>query len=150
MANMWRDIEEFHTKFQISQAEIPSFHSDAMMEFRIKFLQEELDEFNEAWVAGDTTKAFDALIDLVYVALGTAYICNFPFEEGWQHVHEANMSKRRVRTKSASKRNSEYDIIKPEGWVSPETMLQVILLEKTYQFQRAKFMEANGNDDDAE
>ena len=150
MESMWRDIEEFHAQFKIPQSEVPGFHSNEMMEFRIRFLQEELDEFNEAWVSGDTTKAFDALIDLVYVALGTAHICNFPFEEGWRHVHDANMMKRRVKKKTASKRDSEFDIVKPKGWVSPEAMLTVILLEKTYQYQRAKFIEENGNDNDTE
>lgn len=150
MENMWTDIEEFHNKFGIQQSEAPGLyeHDPAMMEFRIKFLQEELNEFGDAVAAQDLTKAFDALIDLVYVALGTAYICNLPFEEGWQHVHDANMLKQRVKKKSASKRGSEYDIIKPKGWVSPETMLTVMLLEKTYQIRRAKFIEENDNGSD--
>lgn len=150
MSNMWTDIEEFHNKFGITQSEVPGFHSPEMMEFRLKFLQEELNEFGDAVAAEDLTKAFDALIDLVYVALGTAYSCNFPFEDGWEHVHDANMLKQRVKKKSASKRDSEYDIIKPKGWVSPETMLTVMLLEKRYQYERAKFVEANGGKEDGD
>ena len=142
MGSMWEDISEFHQKFHINQAELPGFHSDEMMQFRLKFLKEELQEFEDAVMGGDHAGAFDALIDLVYVAMGTAYICNFPFEEGWEHVHQANMSKQRVKKKSASKRGTLYDIVKPDGWVSPEPMLVALLLLRTYEIQTANFRQS--------
>ncbi len=64
-------------------------------------------------------KKFDALIDLVYVALGTAYLHGFPFDLGWRRVHEANMKKVRATNAAQSARNSTHDVVKPPGWTAP-------------------------------
>jgi predicted HAD superfamily Cof-like phosphohydrolase len=64
---------------------------------------------------------FDALIDLVYFALGRAYLHGFPFAEGWKRVHSKNMEKRRANPDAPNegKRGSKLDIVKPEGWTPP-------------------------------
>jgi len=132
----WEDVKKFHEKFKIPQSQFPGFYySDReMMEFRIKFLEEELKEFKEAVVADNMVKGFDALLDLVYVALGTAHICNFPWREGWNAVQDANM--RKVRgTKKTSKRGSQYDVVKPSGWVGPELKLQSLLLAHEHRLK---------------
>jgi hypothetical protein len=106
---------------------------DDVQGFRLNFLTEELAEYEEAigydkYNSGDfdpkrfnAAKAFDALIDLVYVALGTAYLHGFPFNEGWDRVQEANMKK--VRCECAddprSTRKHRIDVVKPEGWKPP-------------------------------
>jgi len=148
MGSMWDDICEFHQKFKIPQTEVPGIHNDEMIQFRMNFLKEELQEFEDALACNDTTMAFDALIDLVYVAMGTAYICNFPFDEGWEHVHTANMMKERVKQKSASKRLTTYDIVKPEGWVAPDKMLTVLLLQRQHQLEMAKFVTSRPIEDE--
>lgn len=61
----------------------------------------------------------DGLVDLVYVALGTAQLHGFNFSEAWNRVHEANMTKVRVQRPNESKRNSIFDVVKPPGWVAP-------------------------------
>ena len=79
MSEMWNDIEEFHQEFCLPQADEPAVelneHPD-IMDFRVRFLDEELAEFKDALKEGDRVKAFDALMDLTYVAMGTAYIMN--------------------------------------------------------------------------
>lgn len=135
--DMFYDITQFHQKFDLPVPTVPSFASEEIMEFRMKFLREELDEFVEAYKGENLVKAFDALIDLVYVALGTARMMNLPFDKGWAVVHQANMRKVRARHTSQSKRNTLFDVVKPVGWVSPEMMLQSILLKYEYE-QRAK------------
>jgi predicted HAD superfamily Cof-like phosphohydrolase len=62
----------------------------------------------------------DALVDLVYVALGTAVIQGFDFEEAWRRVHAANMLKTKYSKTNPGKRNSRYDVVKPVGWVRPD------------------------------
>jgi predicted HAD superfamily Cof-like phosphohydrolase len=42
----------------------------------------------------------------------------FDFDEGWRRVHAANMSKVRA-TDATGKRKSQWDVVKPEGWVAP-------------------------------
>ena len=79
----------------------------------------ELREFEQAVRRGDRVNMLDALVDLVYVALGTALLLNFPFYEAWKLVHSANMKKIRARSKTVSKRGSTFDVVKPRGWKMP-------------------------------
>jgi len=62
----------------------------------------------------------DALVDLVYVALGTAVLSGFDFEEAWRRVHRANMLKVKPRKGQYTKRRSAFDIVKPPGWQAPD------------------------------
>ena len=123
---MFKDIVDFHEKFEIPKLDKPGFPSNEMMQFRLAFLAEELEEFSMANKANDIEGVFDALIDLVYVALGTAVIMGLPWNEGWKLVHEANMKKIKAQSKEHSKRNNIHDVVKPHGWESPNLS---ILLE---------------------
>jgi len=62
----------------------------------------------------------DALVDLAYVVLGTAFMHGFDFNEAWRRVHAANMQKVRATSPDVSKRNSSLDVVKPEGWTPPD------------------------------
>jgi predicted HAD superfamily Cof-like phosphohydrolase len=64
-------------------------------------------------------ESLDGLVDLVYVAIGTAYMHGFDFQSAWDRVHEANMKKIRAPSAEASKRKSSFDVVKPEGWEPP-------------------------------
>jgi predicted HAD superfamily Cof-like phosphohydrolase len=114
------DILEFHRKFGLEPAQPPSFLDPEMQKFRSGFIREEADEYEEAIAEGDLEKAFDALIDLVYVAVGTAYLHGFRFAEGWSRVHGKNMEKIRAERADDSKRGTAYDVVKPEGWTPPD------------------------------
>lgn len=141
MDKMWSDIVAFHNKFKVPQSEAPSIELvDGLLDFRLGFMREELDEFVEAVELNDHVKAFDALIDLVYVAMGTAYVCQFPWQDGWDVVHAANLTKRRVEHASESKRGSSYDIVKPEGWISPELELSAILTLHARRLKRSQLI----------
>lgn len=85
---------------------------------RMELLQEELNEFGDASRAQDMAEQADALVDLVYVALGTANMLGLPWEELWADVHRANMAKQR----GVGKRGHKVDVIKPAGWEGPKTM----------------------------
>lgn len=114
---MIKDIEDFHKKFGLVYDGEPRMLPKDVEEFRIKFMQEELQEYIDAETQ---EKKFDALIDLVYVALGTSYLHGFPFGKGWTTVHRANMNKVRTKNPDDSKRNSSFDVVKPEGWKPPD------------------------------
>ena len=117
---MIRDIADFHTKFGLAYNGKPQQLSEELSAFRIKFMQEELDEYVHSTVTNDLEGQLDALVDLVYVALGTAYMQGFNFKEAWRRVHEANMRKVRATSEEQSKRNSSSDVVKPAGWVAPD------------------------------
>lgn len=114
------DVLAFQQKFQVPMASEPSFLDDAGFEFRMKFLKEELIEFEQAHQEGDMHGAADALVDLAYVLHGTALMMGLPWPRLWAEVQRANMTKERAASASQSKRGSALDIIKPTGWVGPD------------------------------
>lgn len=124
MTTNFDDVGYFHERFGLDNVT----HQDSgprdvpmdLMEFRRKFLHEELEEFEEGLAEGDEAKMADALIDLVYVAMGTAHLRGYPWEALWAEVQRANMSKVRAqRDGSDSVRGSQYDVVKPPGWKAP-------------------------------
>ena len=119
MTDLFKDVSEFHVKFEVPANDKPDFLQMELSALKCIHLKEELTEFYTSLECEDLEQAFDALIDLVYVALGTAHLMGLPFNEGWKRVHEANMKKIRATCASQSKRNSSFDIVKPEGWVPP-------------------------------
>ena len=125
------NVYEFNKKFGLSLGNEDIFLSDTeASQYRIKFLQEELDEFIDAMCNYDRVKMFDALLDLCYVAYGTALFMGIDpmqWHAGMRVVHNCNMSKARVANTNESKRGSHFDCRKPEGWVGPETRLEEIL-----------------------
>lgn len=82
-------------------------------------LQEELKEFNDAADAGDVLEAADALIDLVYFALGRLVEMGVPATAVMDEVQRANMDKERGEL---SKRPGSmgHDAVKPSGWQAPD------------------------------
>jgi predicted HAD superfamily Cof-like phosphohydrolase len=117
MYNWITDIEEFHEKFGTEYRDHPRKLPEDERNFRSGFLMEEAEEYKKAQSLEDE---LDALVDLIYVALGTAYRQGLPIGKAWERVHEANMKKINASSASDSKRNFAGDVIKPEGWQPPD------------------------------
>lgn len=128
---MINNVYEFHNKFELPLGESDELMNDQKaQEFRVKFLEEELAELKEALSENDRVKAFDALLDLAYVAYGTALFMGVDSNQwaaGMRAVHNCNMAKVRVKNSEDSKRGSSFDVKKPEGWTGPESQLKEIL-----------------------
>lgn len=120
----FEDVGEFHAKFGLANVNEdgvkPRLISQELIDFRVKFLQEELDELKAAYEANDLAKIADSLVDLVYVALGTAHLHGLPWGQLWAEVQRANMAKERALRAEDSARGSTYDVIKPQGWTPPD------------------------------
>ena len=117
---MFKDIQDFHEKFGFAPRAAGERPDPKLVAFRLKFLMEELHELKQALVVDDLEETLDALVDIVYVALGTAWLLNLDFEYAWHLVHEANMKKIRVDCAADSKRGSAFDVKKPDGWQKPQ------------------------------
>ena len=91
MTDMVTDIRDFHEKFDLEFGSITGHIRD----FRIRFMHEELGEYLKAASEKNAHDMLDALVDLTYVVLGTAYLEGYDFEEAWKRVHAANMEKDR-------------------------------------------------------
>jgi len=127
--DMFQMVADFHKKFGLEPTSQPDFPVEQIWKLKNVHMQEELDELRAAAINGDLEEYFDGLIDLVYVALGAAYLAGLPFEQGFLRVHQANMTKVRALRSSESKRGSTYDIVKPAGFVAP-TLTDLIRKEK--------------------
>ena len=95
----------------------------------MKCLREELDEFEEAYHAGDIIGCIDAIIDLRYFAIGVLYKKGLTPElinRCDTAVHEANMEKKLGQNAKRAVEGAA-DAVKPEGWVSPEHRIIDIL-----------------------
>lgn len=140
--NFLDDIESFHQKFGLEYLGKPrslcreeAGDGLTLYDFRLRFMQEELDEYRDeqagltqAVIDGDHSKIvkhldnqLDALIDLLYVALGTLYLQfgNKVAAEAWRRVQAANMAKIRATSEADSKRGAKVDVVKPKGWLPP-------------------------------
>lgn len=116
----YHDVRAFHDKFGVSMAKVASLLGQEAYAFRLKFMREELQEFQDDHDAGDLHGAADALVDLVYVAVGTALIMGLPWDKLWQEVQRKNMEKVRATRADQSKRASKFDVVKPAGWTPPD------------------------------
>ena len=125
--NWVHDIEYMHRKFGVNPV-VRKFDKEKLksfLEFRIKFLQEELDEMKKADNADDVV---DALIDLCVVAIGTLNAFDVDSEKAWAAVYDANIVKKVGIKESRPNPLGLPDLIKPEGWTAPSHADNVGLL----------------------
>lgn len=126
----YQDVQNFHDKFAVPLASAPTLLEGEAYNFRLGFMQEELQEFVQAHYDDNLPMAYDALIDLVYVAYGTAQMMGCTpamWQELWNAVQNANMSKVRASSAADSKRGTSLDVVKPAGWVSPDAAHKEII-----------------------
>jgi predicted HAD superfamily Cof-like phosphohydrolase len=125
------DINCMHDKYGVRPA-VQNFSQEKLeefLEFRINFLQEELNEMKFADNADDIV---DALIDLCVVAIGTLDAYQVDAYTAWNRVLEANMQKEVGIKASRPNPLGLPDLIKPEGWVAPTHADNVGLLAKVF------------------
>ena len=79
-------------------------------------MREEVEEFLEA---GDLVGQVDAIVDLIYFALGALVEMGVDAGPVFDIVHEANMQKTRS-PQGLRKRSTDGKVQKPDGWESPE------------------------------
>jgi predicted HAD superfamily Cof-like phosphohydrolase len=121
------DVEELRKKFELPIASEPTLLDRETLQFRVKFLMEEVSELVKAHNDRDLVAAADAIVDIVYVAFGGALEMGLPFDALWNAVHEANMLKIKVDPENLGKRGHIHDLAKPADWVSPEIRIAGIL-----------------------
>lgn len=90
------------------------------LEFRIKFLHEELEETRNAMENEDAEELVDGLIDLCVIAIGTLDAFGVDSHKAWKQVFKANMNKEVGVKESRPNPLGLPDLIKPEGWVGPD------------------------------
>lgn len=128
------DVQEFMEKFGQAYTGLPRMLPTDLALFREDFMEEELTEYKKhsrhlaallleasdsAEVTHQLAEQLDAIVDKIYVDIGTALLHGFDLKEAWRRVHFANMQKERVARASESTRHSAWDVRKPSGWTAP-------------------------------
>ena len=81
------------------------------------FIEEELNELKQAISNQDAPETVDALVDLVYFALGGMHQMGVDANRAIGIVHQANMAKKRGVKPN---RGLEGDATKPSDWTPPD------------------------------
>lgn len=93
--DMVKDFMEIGNQFIPEDYNHSSINNVELTDFRIRLLQEELNELRAALTEKDAKEVLDALLDLRYVLDGAVISFGFEkvFYEAFNQVHESNMSK---------------------------------------------------------
>lgn len=143
--SMHDDVKEFHRFFGHSIGKRPKFLDPERMKNRMKWQDEERQEFLDAVAANDIVEAADAIADQIYFIIGTAVEMGIPLSHVWESVHTANMTKAHYfRHSEDCPLNSENEVpirctcgavqykddgktAKPEGWKEPQDTIRFLL-----------------------
>ncbi|MFA5523607.1 MAG: HAD family hydrolase [Tissierellales bacterium] len=110
----WYMVKDFQMKFGHPYRDTPELVDAERVCKRYNWMLEEIDEFKEA---NDIYEQADAMIDLMYFALGTLVEMGVKPDKIFKIVHTANMDKLWSDGKPHYKEDGKT--IKPEGWEDP-------------------------------
>jgi predicted HAD superfamily Cof-like phosphohydrolase len=138
-----RTMLDFNRRFGFVIHETPTHLSQDKAEERFECMNEELQEFKDAYQEQNMAKMLDALIDLDYFLKGTIVMMGLQhvYGAGWLEVHAANMRK----VPGIGPRDFTVDLIKPKDWTPPN--LDALL--SLYGYHRTKFVDAAGAVDES-
>ena len=103
--------------------------SDATFSLTLKQLNEEISEFELADEQASLASQADALLDLVYFALGALYKMGFTsneIDDMFVAIHTANMTKTKG-VKASRHVEGAADAVKPDDFHDPKHIIQEII-----------------------
>lgn len=119
----WDAVREFHKAFGAPVADRPALLAPERVRFRADWLREETDELQEAQTLTDQA---DAVIDLIYFALGTLVEMGVRPQKLFDIVHGANMAKL-WPDGTVHTRPEDGKVVKPPAWQDPEPLLEAAI-----------------------
>ena len=132
-----KDIKELYEQYGLTKSvqNLEPAKLRKYLEFRLMFLQEELDEAKTALASNDPENAediVDAMIDLCVVAIGTLDNFGVDAYEAWARVNDANKNKQVGIKANRPNPLGLPDLTKPLGWTAPTHVDNVGLLPKVF------------------
>lgn len=112
--------------------------TDADLMLSLKQLNEEIHEFETADEASDLVGQVDAMLDLVYFALGILYKMGLsPLEINtlFTAVHNANMTKA-IGKKKGREVEGAVDAVKPADFIDPKIIIEGVINGRNSREQR--------------
>ncbi|MBQ7248647.1 MAG: HAD family hydrolase [Deltaproteobacteria bacterium] len=119
MNREWNLVREFQSRFGHPVSDYPQEMSHGRAIKRYDWMLEELNEFI---AADEIVEQADAMIDLIYFALGTLVEMGIKPDNLFDIVQEANMAK--LWPDGTPHYNSEGKTAKPDGWEDPHAKLE--------------------------
>lgn len=116
-----KDIAAMHRRYQVHDRvdNMTPLGLQELLNFRIAFLDEEMEELKNARDVKNPEEIVDALIDLCVVAIGTLDIFGIDAQKAWLEVLKANMAKEVGVNPSRPNPLGLPDLVKPKGWEGP-------------------------------
>ena len=125
MNKEWKKVRLFHKELQQPISDKPTFLSCDRIKVRALWMTEEINELIDAQ---DIVDQADAIIDLIYYALGTLVEIGIKPDKIFEIVHQANMLKKTSSGKIL--KNDNGKVLKPEKWLSPREKISKEIYSK--------------------
>ena len=125
MNKEWEYVKLFHEKFNHPVSNYPKKMDKERAKKRYNWMLEEIDEFLQAVEQGDIVEEADAMIDVIYFALGTLVEMGIRPDELFEIVQYANMSKLWEDGKPHYAEDGKT--IKPVTWEDPHYKLKAAI-----------------------
>jgi predicted HAD superfamily Cof-like phosphohydrolase len=113
--NPFRDQE----KFMRACDQTVEDYNHGQIALYANLIDEEVQEFNEAYKKYDHKEMLDALIDIIVVTTGAIHSMGADAEGAWKEVMQTNFNKIDRETGKVRKRE-DGKVLKPLGWKAPE------------------------------
>lgn len=118
----WSLVSQFHRRFGLPIADSAREMPIHRARVRASWMAEELEEFLST---SDLVNQTDAMIDLIYLAIGTLVEIGVPPSTIFSIVHESNLAK--VWPDGSVHLDPNGKVIKPKTWHSPNTEIRKYL-----------------------
>lgn len=118
MNEEYNKVKSFHRKFLLPIADIPTLLNNERTLIRTGWMKEELEEFILSKDIADQT---DAIIDLIYYALGTLVEMGVSPDNFFDIVHNANMKK--ISKDNIIIYGEGNKVEKPKEWCDPKNLI---------------------------
>ena len=119
-------VLEFHKEFNIYIEASPTVPSKKTQNLRVRLIQEEFDELQEAMKTQDLPHIAKELADLLYVVYGTAISYGIDMEPVFKEVQRSNMSK------VGGYKREDGKWVKPPTY-SPADIAPILALQEKYK-----------------
>lgn len=121
---VWLAVKEFHAAFDLPLATEPRLLAMDRLRVRSTWMREEL---NELEAAASIAEQADALVDLLYLLVGTLVEMGLAPGKVFELVHDANMRKR--WPDGIGRTDDKGKVLKPPGWISPDPAIDAYVQE---------------------
>lgn len=118
----YNEVKAFHKAFNHPIKHKPTMLTLDRASVRMSWIEEEVDEFIQAVEDKDIVEQADAMIDVIYFAIGTLVELGVEPQQLFEIVQKANMSKLWEDGKPHYKNDGK--VRKPLSWIDPHPLLK--------------------------